>query len=509
MKLLRLTFAVFLVLFTACEDAPPEKITTEQKTAPVQKLAQNNKTSASSENAALKQSLSFDESPETAMAKVKAMLGFKTKSSDESRAVIGELPSAPFDSASSSSTNSVVVTPPPEIKKALETAKNNKAISDVVNSVFQDLPTAQTEPSINSTSPGPLLTKEETSQLTAGSRKRGSRGSLNAGIRVPNKNTSANGSAKLSGNFDFDPEDQTAPEDTDTKALIKGNRPRGYLMLSLMQPQARQTIELQIQNLIDASIENVFLGVLTDGTFDRDFNYLQQILTRLNSAGRRITLSLYITNGATMRSFDTSPITAGFSKIEPKKFRDLILNDSDTQTKFKKLTQDVAPIFLQNKSLSPFNRNIAIVMLEDNLTKTSYLAMRKIAAEVLGDLVTFVRNPCPGCYDGNDSDAAGDAIEFHGESVFSQIKQGDAFTFDGAQFLYPSEAEIGTPFSTASNLIKQAEDRGVSYVGLWRADWQGLSLGAQVHPINRPYHVPTLRELESDQELLRSGLDPN
>jgi hypothetical protein len=279
-------------------------------------------------------------------------------------------------------------------------------------------------------------------------------------------------------------------------------------MLYMPHPRAREVVEVQIQNLIDANIENVFVGLLTDGTFGRDFAYIKTALTRLANAGRVITLATYVSNGSTMRSFNRTPITAGFSRIDPIEFRDLIQNDSSTRSKYLNLAKDAASLLAYNSALNSKNINIAVPMLEDNLTRSSYLAARGLLKEALtGINATIVRNPCLGCYSGNDADSAGDPIDEHGTASFHKVKFGDSFSFDGAQYLYPEELNSGLPYDAALGLIAEAERRGALFVGLWRNNWQGLINGPMVHPDKRNYIPPTTEESAWDIKLLRAGLD--
>jgi hypothetical protein len=194
--------------------------------------------------------------------------------------------------------------------------------------------------------------------------------------------------------------------------------------------------------------------------------------------------------------------------VDPLDFRELIENDSSTRSKYLSLARDAASILAHNSNLNPRNVNIAIPMLEDNLTKSSYLAARGLLKEALsGVAATIVRNPCLGCYSGNDADSAGDPIDEHGTAAFHKVKFGDSFSFDGAQYLYPEEINSGLPYEAALGLIAEAERRGALFVGLWRNNWQGLSNGPMVHPDKRNYIPPTAEESAWDIKLLRAGLD--
>lgn len=283
---------------------------------------------------------------------------------------------------------------------------------------------------------------------------------------------------------------------------------RGYAMLYLMHPAAQATVSREIQTLIESEIREVYLGVLTDGTFGKNLPYLAQVLRQLNAEGRIITLALYLTNGATQRHYSTTPITAGFTKVNPYEFRALIRFDPATRSAFQEMAAEVKPVFELNLSLNPANRNIAIVMLEDNLRAESYLAMRELAHSILGDLVEFVRNPCQGCLEGNDAESFGDPVEFHNASEMVRLNGGDGYTLDGEGFYFPWEDRTASALSIEQvlELMQASQAKGLGYFGLWRSARQGLTQGGSVHPDQRNYEVPSADQIQMEIAILRSGL---
>ena len=308
---------------------------------------------------------------------------------------------------------------------------------------------------------------------------------------------------------------EPSPEPTEEEDLFPrvSGQPRGYAMPYLTHPRARQTVESQIDTLITSNINEVYISALTDGTFGKDYNYLLQVVRRLNSDNRNLTLGLYLTNGSTMRRYDTTEIDASFNKVEPSEFRDLIQNDRSTREKFTSMVEEVKPIFELNKSLNAANQNIAIVMLEDNLDSDSYKAMRDLAVSVLGEnLVRFVRNPCPGCYDGNDTFSFGDGLEIHNLGEFGALGPNDGFTLDGISMSFPGEV-----ISSDTQVLNVAQvreiqsaglQRNINYFGLWKKERQGLTDSSFVHPDNRNYEIPTKDQIALEIELLRDGLTP-
>lgn len=302
-----------------------------------------------------------------------------------------------------------------------------------------------------------------------------------------------------------DTNDTSAVPSPSLAPLLEGPA-RGYTLLYLMQPNARQAVERQLQTLIDARIKNVYIGVLTDGTFGKDFEYLGLVLRKFVGADRNVTLELYLTNGATMREFETTEINAGFNRIDPIKFRDLIRHDQNTRGRFLNMLREVKPIFDLNRRLHPRNRNIATMMLEDNLDQDSYSAMRELARSVLADEVIYMRNPCLGCYEGNDDESLGDGIESHDVNSLGVLSSQDGISLDGTGFsLQPSGSELS--FGQVGELLRIAAQRNLRFVGLWKVERQGRTLSSEAKPPSeREFEVASDDEMEREAELLRAGL---
>lgn len=290
-----------------------------------------------------------------------------------------------------------------------------------------------------------------------------------------------------------------------------GGQARGFTMLPLMHPRARPMVEAQIDTLLKAQIQQVYLGVLADGTFSLDLDYLNAVIERLNAGGRELTLVLYFSSGPTMRDWETTPIRTPFSTIDPRDFRNLIRSDAWTRRTFEATVRRMVPALQLNRSLKPTNRSIAIVMLEDNLERESYRAMRALMQGVIGPDIEVMRNPCPGCRPGNDADTLGDPIEIHAPADSSRLGRRDGFTMDGAGYIFPGERR--TPpreysIDETINLIDEVTAQGASFFGLWRARRQGIVEGELPHPDLRTYEVPTPQQSEVEIELLRHGLLP-
>lgn len=303
-----------------------------------------------------------------------------------------------------------------------------------------------------------------------------------------------------------DEDDQGDPEEQIDFMPHFSGQARGYAMLYMMHPRARATAERELQILLESQLQELYLGVLIDGTFGRDFGFLSSSLQRLADNNRIVTLALYLTNGSTMRRYDTTNINAPFVRINPEDFRDRIKFDREVQETFLALARNAKRIFDFNASLDPENINIVIVMLEDNLDAQSYRFMRQLAFSVLGDDVEYVRNPCPGCFPGNDMETFGDGLELHHSKDLFRLEAGDGFTLDGQGFLFPWEnGAEGLSISDLLTVQNSAFQRGLEYFGLWRAARQGLG-SSDIHPDQRNYEVPTDEQAAIEITVLRDGL---
>jgi hypothetical protein len=306
------------------------------------------------------------------------------------------------------------------------------------------------------------------------------------------------------------------PVGTPTGRGWVGGQARGYTMLYAMQSEARAVVESQVEALLSARVREPHIGVLIDGTFGRDFSYLRDIITRLSSDGRKLTLVLYLSNGPTMRIWRTTPINQRiFAGISPEEFRATIRRDVTRRAEFLGVVLQAKDVFQHSLTVGPENKNIAVVMLEDNLDVNAYRALREIAAEQFGSLVRFVRNPCIGCRDGNDDNTLGDSREEHQLQRFDLLGTGDGYSLDGEGFTYPggveSSANDGDKVNPEQlvNIINLAKQRGLGYFGLWRHAWQGVREGVpNSRPEERVYGVSSPDQLSFEVEMLRTALAP-
>jgi len=326
---------------------------------------------------------------------------------------------------------------------------------------------------------------------------------INVGLRQSNESSFSSSSInQVSEAVD---EASPVPTPTDKAPSYKG-QVRGYAMLYLMHPNARNTVVTELQTLLDSGVRDVFLAVLTDGTFGKDFDYLKYVLKTFNDYKRNVTLEVYLTNGPTMRLYQETDIEAGFNQMSPEDFRTLIIYDPSTREKFAKMVREVKPVLDYNTALNKNNRNFVVVMLEDNLNVESYRVMRSLAAAELSDNVQFIRNPCPKCYEGNDSDSLGDAVEFHHTNDLVKLDSGDGFTLDGQSYSFLWENKTGLTSDGVKSVVNVLKSKKAAFFGLWRSERQGI-YGTKLHPDLRNYEVPTYEQVQVEMEILREGLN--
>lgn len=281
----------------------------------------------------------------------------------------------------------------------------------------------------------------------------------------------------------------------------------GFATLAFMHPKARAMALRQVETLKKARVRNTFLAVLADGTFDFDAEFLGSAIQSLSTDGRQLTLLLYLASGPTMRRWDTTPITAAFARYDPESFRAGIRFDPATRSKYTAIVNRLRSVVSTARTTNSENKVLVVPSLEDNLDRESYRAIRELVRPILGSDVQIVRNICPNCWPGNDTDSLGDSIEGHTEALLDRLGPSDVFTLDGLGYRYDNETTDGQlTIQRVQELKALAIDRGVSYFGLWRKQRQGLG-NQLIHPDDRAYEVPTDTEIEADIALLRYGLE--
>lgn len=289
---------------------------------------------------------------------------------------------------------------------------------------------------------------------------------------------------------------------------------RGYSMLYAMQPEARAVVEAELQILLSAAIQKVHIGILADGTFGWDPQYLKSLLTRIAESGRDLSLTLYVSNGSTQRVLENSAITESFPQLAPEQFREAIRFDPVVRSQFATLVRRVIPIFVFNRSMNSSAQNYIVPMLEDNLDAAAFQSVKEITEQEIGDLAVIVRNPCIGCYSGNDFTRFGLPLELHGMENLNLLRPGDSFSLDGTG--YRIENDTGAlPHAISEEAVREllnlAKRLPLRYLGLWRSDRQGIvppTKGEPPRPPRERIYVPPSELLkEIERGFFRYGLE--
>jgi hypothetical protein len=285
-------------------------------------------------------------------------------------------------------------------------------------------------------------------------------------------------------------------------------------MLYAMQPEARAVVEAELAILLSSAIRKVHIGILADGTFGWEPQYLKSLVSRVAESGRDLSLTLYVSNGSTQRVLEESAITESFPQLSPEEFREAIRFDPVVRSQFGALVRRVIPIFVFNRSMNSSAQNYIVPMLEDNLDAAAFQAMKEITEQEIGDLAIIVRNPCIGCYSGNDFTRFGLPLELHGMENINLLRPGDTFSLDGTG--YRIENDSGAlPHAISEGAMREVLNLGrrlpLRYVGLWRSDRQGIfprTNGEPPKPPRERTYVPPSELLkEIERGFLRYGLE--
>lgn len=274
---------------------------------------------------------------------------------------------------------------------------------------------------------------------------------------------------------------------------------RGLACLHCTHPAAAEQARSLALTLRASCLQDVAMNYLVDGTFDYDDEALRWQVDALTDHGRRFTIELYLTNGATQRRWKTTPIDAFGVRVSPEKFRERIQHDPEFQYGYQRIVQRVVPFirYAQNKGA----RVILTPMLEDNLTNDAFAAMLRLTKDALPADVSayYARNACSNCYRGTEDEVpTGVVKEVHSVSPY-RVPRGGIITNDGQEYRLASEEVDGVEWTLEdlANLRDAASDVGALYL-LWSARRQGLprdlNRGEFLHPDNREYLVPSLEE---------------
>lgn len=265
--------------------------------------------------------------------------------------------------------------------------------------------------------------------------------------------------------------------------------PRGFACLHCTQPEAKQQATVLASLLHKSCLKNIAINYLVDGTFDFNSQLLIDHLALLSEGDRTVFVYFYLTNGATARRWDVTNIDAFATKMPPEEFRKAIITDDALHSEYQQLLIRLIPVL---EAAAQYGAQVSLVLaLEDNLTLQSFNALYDLTIETLPTMlpVSIGRNPCPGCYSGNDATIpTGVFEEKHTLSPHTNVRDG-MITNDGRDY---NSGEL----EKLAALRDRATSLNSAFI-LWSAERQGLNdyeNGIYPHPTERNYQMPSIEE---------------
>ncbi len=287
---------------------------------------------------------------------------------------------------------------------------------------------------------------------------------------------------------------------------------RGLSCLHCNQPEAGAQPDLIVDLLRRSCLKNVAINYLVDGTFSFNEALLARHIEVLTAFGRRLVVQFYLTNGATQRNWRDTAVTAFGVQMPPEDFRRQILSDFSLQGEYQRIVARLIPIISYARSRGA--EVLLVPGLEDNLSNAAFALLVQLAREALpeGMNVHFGRNPCSGCYEGNeDGVPAGVFLEQHtaGANVFVS---GGVVTNDGTDYMPEIDAQSLGDFAVTLRSLAAVRDQAAQARNvfiLWSAERQGLvpqgSSFIFLPPESRTYEVPDSTEQQDIILFLRAG----
>lgn len=277
--------------------------------------------------------------------------------------------------------------------------------------------------------------------------------------------------------------------------------PVGLACLHCLQPEARAQADLLARLMGTSCRRNVATFVLVDGSFGDDQEFLKHLIRTVVRHGSRLDLYLYLTNGPWQRRDEQLPDRGFATHLPPEEFRVLIQSDEQFREAFRTHVRNLVPVF--SFAVEQGVRLNLLPALEDNLDAPSARAIEALVVEAVPPSIPYRlgRNPCRGCYKGNDTSVPDGLFEDqHIHSLCNGVRVSNGLVSnDGETFRFPGEAfDADLEFEDMFLFAKRAAEKSNSFV-LWKGEFQGRALdGAFIDPADRQYVVPN----EPQQALL-------
>jgi len=286
--------------------------------------------------------------------------------------------------------------------------------------------------------------------------------------------------------------------------------PRGVAMLHAMQPGVWEKNGAQIINvLLESKIKNVVINVLIDGSFGINEPHLNHLVHILGSQGRKVHLIVYLSNGASQRSWQSTQVNGIGTHVKPEVWRNRIkVNDSGIKNQFSELIITFKRTF---ETVRSFGGEVRFCpALEDNLDNGSFVILAGWIQEAMnyigfGDS-KIVRNPCPNCYPGNSPDVPNGFLrEAHVTNPNSFNHADGVVSNDGKDWVVNGgTSTYSNGFVNIFDLISVRNKAGQSnnWFVLWNAGAQGLDEEATA-PSKRNYKPYSPAEIQEIIHFLR------
>ena len=277
--------------------------------------------------------------------------------------------------------------------------------------------------------------------------------------------------------------------------LIPGT-PLGLSCLHCSHPKAQVQAVQIAETLRDSCRENIAMTLLFDGSFGFSRDFIGELVRISSEYGARMHLYIYLANGPWQRRSSGLPHRGFASGISPQNFRKEIFRNSQLRDSYRSLIKNAEPLISYTNSI---NGVVYIIpMLEDNLNYSAAREMESLVKQTILPSLPFAlgRNPCPGCFAGNDnSRAPGTFLDQHIGSPSGRVNTVDGLVSnDGETFSYPWEPDQShLTLSNLNRLIGEAKSKNSTYV-IWKAEYQGLSATGTLNDPDMRTYAPITPE---------------
>ncbi|KAB2889169.1 MAG: hypothetical protein F9K32_13750 [Desulfobulbaceae bacterium] len=282
--------------------------------------------------------------------------------------------------------------------------------------------------------------------------------------------------------------------------------PRGLSLLHACQPEARRQIETLSDIVIASGIRRPAFNVLVSGDFGWDPDLLAGLVAKYSRAGRIPHVLFYLANGPAARHWQGQVMDGFGSRMSPEEFRQKIAGDTLFQQSFQHLAARLVPLACLIGRAG--GRAAIVPQLEDNQTNAGFLTMRNLVGEALPRdvAVGMGRNPCVGCWPGNEGKVPADCFpeEHHHSAATDFTVRNGVVSNDGCTYAFAGEKPgflPCLPLARLAGVQSRTGDLGSVFL-LWSAKYQGLDAKG-TPPARRNYVMPTATEKEQLVAFLR------